>query len=254
MGRDAQLKGEARVAKQIKRCLNLWMALKLDGDFWVERYTQPHHGKLPSVSFTVSSSDYDHIQNHQEALRQRGIFMYLNPALQHYCHQQQPQKVYVAVPVQPKQSKPRREALKPRGEQPTVTNPEFPPGFGDRQSQKPAEREEGEVVTDEEEARRLDKGKAPTREEDDGADSEVADNRPCAKCGTGEKEDLLICDACEKPYHPKCGGCRYIPKGQWYCDDEECQALKLERHPERRRSQRSASQQSGPSKPPLGTQ
>ena len=46
-------------------------------------------------------------------------------------------------------------------------------------------------------------------------DDDAADDDECEICGDGG--DLLICDGCEKSYHPQCVDLKEIPEGDWFC-------------------------------------
>ena len=42
----------------------------------------------------------------------------------------------------------------------------------------------------------------------------------CNLCNRGSMEYMLICDACDKYYHPGCANLNKIPNnnGKWFCD------------------------------------
>ncbi|KAK0753237.1 hypothetical protein B0T18DRAFT_9747 [Schizothecium vesticola] len=41
---------------------------------------------------------------------------------------------------------------------------------------------------------------------------------PCPICNLADQEDvLLLCDACDTPYHTHCIGLDSVPRGSWYC-------------------------------------
>lgn len=41
---------------------------------------------------------------------------------------------------------------------------------------------------------------------------------PCPICNLADQEDvLLLCDACDTPYHTHCIGLNSVPRGSWYC-------------------------------------
>ncbi|KAI9731258.1 MAG: hypothetical protein M1818_007883 [Claussenomyces sp. TS43310] len=47
---------------------------------------------------------------------------------------------------------------------------------------------------------------------------EEYDAQPCPICGSAENEEtLLLCDACDAPYHTHCVGLDHIPHDDWYC-------------------------------------
>jgi hypothetical protein len=51
--------------------------------------------------------------------------------------------------------------------------------------------------------------------EDEFEEEEV---RPCPICGDSDQEDvLLLCDACDAPYHTHCVGLDGVPSGHWFC-------------------------------------
>ncbi|KAL2064439.1 hypothetical protein VTL71DRAFT_4933 [Oculimacula yallundae] len=42
--------------------------------------------------------------------------------------------------------------------------------------------------------------------------------RPCPICGQADQEEvLLLCDACDAPYHTHCTGLERVPHGHWFC-------------------------------------
>ncbi|CZT07494.1 hypothetical protein WAI453_013641 [Rhynchosporium graminicola] len=42
--------------------------------------------------------------------------------------------------------------------------------------------------------------------------------RPCPICGEADQEEvLLLCDACDAPYHTHCTGLDRVPNGHWFC-------------------------------------
>ncbi len=49
-------------------------------------------------------------------------------------------------------------------------------------------------------------------------EEEEEDARPCPVCGESDQQDvLLLCDACDAPYHTHCIGLSRIPDGNWFC-------------------------------------
>ncbi|KAF4121343.1 PHD-finger [Geosmithia morbida] len=60
--------------------------------------------------------------------------------------------------------------------------------------------------------------------ENDNAEEETEQSRPCPICESAEREDvLLLCDSCDAAYHTHCIGLDGIPDGDWYC--MECRHL-----------------------------
>ncbi|KAG9237198.1 hypothetical protein BJ875DRAFT_370457 [Amylocarpus encephaloides] len=62
---------------------------------------------------------------------------------------------------------------------------------------------------------------------------EEEDNTVCPICDGSDNEDvLLLCDACNAPYHTYCVGISEVPSGSWFCmecrsDGTEARALEL---------------------------
>ncbi|RFU23965.1 hypothetical protein B7463_g12371, partial [Scytalidium lignicola] len=47
---------------------------------------------------------------------------------------------------------------------------------------------------------------------------EEEESNPCPICGASDNEDvLLLCDACDAPYHTYCIGLDRVPNGHWFC-------------------------------------
>jgi len=47
---------------------------------------------------------------------------------------------------------------------------------------------------------------------------EEEEARPCPICGDADHEEiLLLCDACDAPYHTHCVGLDRVPNGHWFC-------------------------------------
>ncbi|PMD40216.1 hypothetical protein L207DRAFT_428107 [Hyaloscypha variabilis F] len=47
---------------------------------------------------------------------------------------------------------------------------------------------------------------------------EEEEARPCPICGDADHEEiLLLCDACDAPYHTHCVGLDRVPAGHWFC-------------------------------------
>ncbi|KAH8801487.1 hypothetical protein F5884DRAFT_515670 [Xylogone sp. PMI_703] len=47
---------------------------------------------------------------------------------------------------------------------------------------------------------------------------EEEESNPCPICGLSDNEDvLLLCDACDAPYHTYCIGLDRVPSGHWFC-------------------------------------
>lgn len=47
---------------------------------------------------------------------------------------------------------------------------------------------------------------------------EEEESNPCPICGASDNEDvLLLCDACDAPYHTYCVGLDRVPNGHWFC-------------------------------------
>ncbi|CAG8960379.1 hypothetical protein HYFRA_00012454 [Hymenoscyphus fraxineus] len=62
---------------------------------------------------------------------------------------------------------------------------------------------------------------------------EEEEGPPCPICNLADNEDvLLLCNACDAPYHTYCVGLSGVPRGDWYCmechdDGTEARALEL---------------------------
>ncbi|KAK3692263.1 hypothetical protein B0T22DRAFT_418856 [Podospora appendiculata] len=52
----------------------------------------------------------------------------------------------------------------------------------------------------------------------DNPEVEEEDNTPCPVCNRADNEEtLLLCDACDTPYHTYCMGLDEVPSGHWFC-------------------------------------
>eukprot|EP00966_Prymnesium_polylepis_P325910 7381846-Prymnesium_polylepis.1 len=50
------------------------------------------------------------------------------------------------------------------------------------------------------------------------------DRRPCVQCDGGDDDELiLLCDACDQPWHAMCVGFKGPVLGDWLC--EECSEI-----------------------------
>ena len=46
------------------------------------------------------------------------------------------------------------------------------------------------------------------------------DQRPCVQCdGGGDEGLILLCDACDQPWHAMCVGFKGSVLGDWLCED-----------------------------------
>lgn len=58
------------------------------------------------------------------------------------------------------------------------------------------------------------------------------DSTPCPICGSADSEEvLLLCDACDAPYHTHCVGLDRVPSGPWFCMECDYEGLNARSDP-----------------------
>ena len=57
------------------------------------------------------------------------------------------------------------------------------------------------------------------RESSDDDAYDIDDDARCHVCRANDDDDdvLILCDGCDKAFHPHCAGLESIPHGDWYC-------------------------------------